>query len=191
MVTFVFAGGETSAIMIAWTWYLLGLHPDAENRLKTELNEVLGGRTPNFNDLFELKYTRRLLEESMRLYPPVWSLFRRAANDDMLGAYRVTANASVVVSPYAMHRNPRYWPDPDRFDPERALPPRCQRVAHGIRICRLSKHLCLGNHFAMMKGQLIVATVARRYAVRAGHPVEPLPLTTLRQRTFLATAEPC
>ena len=122
VVTFVFAGGETSAIMIAWTWYLLGLHPDAENRLKTELNEVLGGRTPNFNDLFELKYTRRLLEESMRLYPPVWSLFRRAANDDMLGGYRITANASVVVSPYAMHRNPRYWPDPDRFDPERFTP---------------------------------------------------------------------
>lgn len=148
VVTFVFAGSETSSIMLGWTWYLLGLHADVERRLKAELDAVLGERTPDFRDLFELRYTRMVIEESMRLYPPVWSIFRQATEDDMLGAYRVTAKASMVVSPYTIHRHPRYWPDPDRFDPERFTPevsaarPRNAYLPFGG-----GRHVCLGKPF--------------------------------------------
>lgn len=194
VVTFVFAGSETSSLMLGWTWYLLASHPDVERRLKAELDAVLCGRAPDFRDLIELKYTRMVIEESLRLYPPVWSIFRQAEAEDMLGGCRVTAKASMVVSPYTMHRHPRYWPDPDRFDPERFAPevsatrPRNAYLPFGG-----GRHVCLGNYFAMMEGQLIIATVAQHYRLRLvpGHPVEPHPLVTLRQRHgIMATLDP-
>ncbi len=188
VVTLVFAGSETTSLMLAWTWCLLFKHPEVERTLHEELARTLGGRPPGVEDLPHLKYTRMVLEESMRIYPPVWAIFRKAAEDDKIGGYHVPAKSSIVVSPYTMHRHPGFWESPEQFDPERF---RAGSFEGRHRYAYLpfggGRHLCLGNHFAMMEGQLILATIAQRYRLRLvpGHPVETQPGVTLRPRRGL------
>jgi cytochrome P450 len=190
VVTFLTAGSETTSTMLGWTWYLLALHADVERDLHAEVDAVLAGRTVTIRDLANLGYTRMVIEESMRLYPPIWSLIRQVKADDILDGYRVTAGASFVVSPYTMHRHPRYWPDPERFDPQRFAPGAAEtRPRNAYLPFGAGRHTCLGNHFAMMEGQLIIATIAQRYRLRLvpGHPVEPDPLLSLRHRYGVMT----
>ncbi len=185
VVTLVFAGSETSSMMLGWTSYLLGIYPETEARVRAEADAVLGGKAAQLADVADLKFTRMVVEESLRLYPPVWVIFRKAMADAELGGYRVTAGSKVIVSPYAAHRNPRYWPDPARFDPGRFSPeaaatrPRFAHVPFG-----LGKHICMGNALAMLEGQLVIAMVAQQFRLHPvpGHKVEPHPLVTLRQR---------
>jgi cytochrome P450 len=179
------AGHETTANALTWTFYLLSQHPAVLRRLQAELAELLGGRTPGVADLPRLPYTRMVIEESMRLYPPAWVITRRAINDDELGGDHIPAGATVMFSPYAMHHNPRYWDNPEGFDPERFTPERSAgRPAFAYFPFGGGPHLCIGNGFAMTEAQLILATVVQRYRLDLvpGHPVVPEPLVTLSAR---------
>ena len=185
VTTFLLAGQETTALALTWTWYLLSQHADARRRLEEELDAVLGGRPPGFADLANLTYTRMVLEEAMRLYPPAWGISRQALAADELSGFRLPAGWIALVIPYVLHRLPKYWDDPERFDPERFLP---ERSADRPKFVYLpfgaGPRQCIGNHFAMMEAQLVLATLAQRYRAHLvpGHLVEPLVLISLRPR---------
>ncbi len=194
VVTMLFAGSETTSLMLGWTWYLLSKNPDVEQRLHAQLSDVLDGRLPTVNDLPKLPYVRMVLQEAMRLYPPVWSIFRKSLADDKIGDYDVLAGATVVVCPYTIHRHPDYWEKPEHFYPEHFTTEAMeQRSRHVYLPFGGGQHHCLGSHFAMLEGQLVIATIAQHYRVCPvpNHPVEPLPVVTLRQRYgLLAILEP-
>jgi cytochrome P450 len=182
---FILAGHETTAAALAWTWYLLAQHPHIEHRLHTELVTVLDGRSPTFEDLPKLTYTKMVLEESMRLYPPGWGFERRAVADDEIGGYHIPADSLVLISPYVTHRHSAFWEDPERFDPERFTPePLAGRPRYTYFPFGGGPRQCIGNEFAIVQCQLIIAMVAQTYRLRLvpGHPVEPEPSVTLRPR---------
>ena len=183
VITLLLAGHETTAIALSWTWYLLAGHPEVESRLRAELDAVLGGRVPTSDDLAQLTYTRMVIEEAIRLYPPAWSILRRAVGDDQIGRYRIPAGTSIFISPYAVHRHPDFWENPEAFDPERFTPERCAARPHFAYIpFGGGPRQCIGNTFALTEAELILATVAQRYHLRAlpGQTVRPNPLITLR-----------
>lgn len=184
-MTIILAGHETTAIAMSWTWYLLAQHPQVEARLMDELREVLGDRPPTVTDLPKLRYTEMIVTESMRLYPPAWSIGRQPVEDCEIGGYRVPAGTHLLMCQWLMHRDPRYFERPTEFYPERwadGLALRLPRYAYfpfggGPR-------LCIGNSFAMMEAVLLLATIARRYQLTLvpDHPVSPWPSITLRPR---------
>jgi cytochrome P450 len=175
-LTIFIAGYDTTATALMWTWYALSQNPEAESRLHEELDAVLeGGRAARFEDLARLPYAERVLCESMRLYPPTWRLVRRAVRDFAVGGHVVPAGSLVVLCQYAMHRDPRFFPDPERFDPERWAPEaRGARPQFSFFPFGGGPRRCLGESFAMTEGVLLLATLARRWRVRPveGHPVE-------------------
>lgn len=182
VMTLVVAGHETVASALTWTWHLLGQHPAAAAALRAELRTVLGGRAPQVADLPNLPYTRQVFDEALRLYPPAWLLTRQAANDDVLTVdgrtYPIRAGSLVILSPYTLHRRADLWPEPLAFRPERfqAEPPRWGYLPFGG-----GPHLCIGNHFALMEGALVLATLAQRFDLRpTPHPVTVEALVTLR-----------
>src|SRR3954471_8471247 len=122
VTTFLLAGQETTSLALTWTFYLLSQHPEIRERLEAELDGALGGREPAYKDLPNLPFTRRVIDEAMRLYPPAWGFSRQALGDDELGGYRLPRGWLAFLMPYVLHRHPAYWPDPDRFDPDRFLP---------------------------------------------------------------------
>jgi cytochrome P450 len=164
-LTIFIAGYDTMATALMWTWYLLAKNPEVETKLHAELDEVLSdGRPASFNDFPQLQYTERVLTESMRVYPPTWRLVRRAITDFSLGEYVVPNGAMVVMSQFAMHRDPRFFPDPERFDPERWTPEaRSARPAYSYFPFGGGPRRCLGEGFAIMEGVLVLATLARRW----------------------------
>jgi cytochrome P450 len=185
VVTIFMAGHETTSQALSWTWYLLSQHPAAEARLYDELTTVLGGRAPRYDDLANLRYTRMVIEESMRLYPPAHTISRQPiAADEVLGE-RIPPGAEVLIVPWLLHRKPSLWEDPDAFDPERFAP---ERVAARPRYAYIpfgaGQRICIGAAFAMAEAMLILATIAQRYRLRLkpGFPVEPQGLITLRPR---------
>jgi len=140
---------------------------------------------PSVADLPELKYTRMVIEEALRLYPPAPVLSRKAIAADELQGYPIAANSMILISPYAVHRHPALWEEPERFDPERFTPERAAtRHAYAYFPFGGGPRVCIGNSFAMMEAQLILSTVAQRYQLRLipGHPVEPQMVVTLRPR---------
>lgn len=183
IVTLFAAGHETTATALAWTWYLLALHPDVEARLHQELDTVLQGRRPGFSDLEAMPYTRMVVEETMRLYPPAYSISRTALEDDDVGGHRIHKGSFVNVSPWVTHRNPNLWPEPERFDPERFRP---EQVKGRHRFAYFpfggGQRVCIGNGFALMEARLILATMAQNYRLRLvpGQEIEPLGRITLR-----------
>jgi cytochrome P450 len=184
-MTMLVAGHETVASALAWTWHLLAQNPGAEATLHTELAEALGGRVPTVDDLPNLRYTQAVFEEALRLYPPAWIITRKALGDDEIGGYRIPKGALVVASPYVTHRMADYWEEPDAFRPERFLP---EATAGRHRFAYYpfggGPRLCIGNTFALVEAQVIIASVAQRYAPRPvpGHPVEVEPGVTLRPK---------
>ena len=185
VVTIFMAGHETTALALTWTWYLLSQHPAVEAKLHSELRSVLDGATPRHEDLANLPFTRMVIEESMRLYPPAHTLGRRAiAADEILGR-RIPAGATVLVVPWLLHRKPALWERPDRFEPERFAP---ERIAARPRFAYIpfgaGPRICIGAAFAMAEAMLILVTIAQRYRLRLqpGHTVEPQGLITLRPR---------
>ncbi len=185
ILTLLLAGNETTAMALSWLWYLLAEHPAVEERLHAELATALAGRVPTVEDLPNLPYTRMVFEEAMRLYPPAWFLMRKAIKEDTIGDYPIPANAFVSFSAYTMHRHPAFWDEPERFDPERFTPERSANRPHYAYIpFGGGPRLCIGNGFAMLEGQLILATVAQRYrfSLVPGHAVTPEPALTLRTR---------
>jgi cytochrome P450 len=184
-MTIFLAGHETTANALAWTWYLLSGSPGLEAKLHEELDRVLGGRLPTFEDIPMLPYVENVVTESMRLYPPAWIIGRRALDDYPIGDYVVPARSIVLVSPYITHRDARYFPDPDRFLPDRWTPefkaslPPCAYFPFGAGARR-----CIGESFAWMEMVLVLSTIAQRWRLRLvpGHPVVPQPVVTLRLR---------
>jgi cytochrome P450 len=185
VMTLLLAGHETVSIALTWTWYLLSQHPAVERRLHTELDEVLAGQTPRVDHLVKLSYTRMVIEEALRLYPPAWIFGRKALADDEIGGYFIPANSMIVLSPYVTHRHPAFWEDPEVFDPERFAPERsASRPHYAYFPFGGGPRLCIGSNFALMEMQLILATIAQRHKLRLvpGRPVEPEALLSLRPR---------
>jgi len=124
VMTMLLAGHETTSLALSWTYYLLSRHPDIERSIEDEVDRVIGDRRPAFAHVDHLIYTRRVLEESLRLYPPAWGFSRLALGDDETGGFRVPQGSIVFLIPFVVHRRPNLWPDPDRFDPDRFAPER-------------------------------------------------------------------
>ena len=183
-MTLFLAGHETTANLLAWTWYLLALNPEAERRLHAEIDAVLeGGRAPTVDDLPRLRYAEMVVSEVMRLYPPAWAVGRRAVADHEAGGYHVPAGSLILVSQYVAHRDPRFWPDPERFDPERWTPEaRAGRPQFSYFPFGGGPRRCVGEAFAWMEATLILATLASRWRMRLapGRAVETSPRITLR-----------
>jgi cytochrome P450 len=185
VITIFMAGHETTAQAMAWTWYLLSQHPAAEAKLHDELITVLEGRTPRHDDLVNLCYTRMVIEESMRLYPPAHTMAREPVVTDEVLGHRIPAGATVLIVPWLLHRKPSLWENPHRFEPERfstdsaSARPRFAYIPFGA-----GQRICIGAAFAMAEAMLILATIAQRYRLRLkpGHPIEPQGLITLRPR---------
>lgn len=185
-VTLFGAGHETTAVSMAWTLHLLAQHPDVLARLQTESRSVLGdARTPAPDAFRALPYAMQVVQESLRLYPPAWIMSRLALADDPIGSYTIPAGATALVSPYLLHRDPANWPDPDRFDPERFAPGAADssgRHSYAYLPFGGGPRLCIGNQFALMEMQILLAMLVRTFAVRPvpNQRVETHPLITLR-----------
>jgi cytochrome P450 len=182
LMTMFFAGHETTAQALTWTWYALSQHPDVEARLHDELDHVLAGRPPTAQDLAQLPYTRRVVDETLRLFPPVWLFPRGAIHEDQLGGYHVPAGSLVFPCPYLIHRHPDAWERPETFDPDRFTPERFNdRMRAAYIPFGVGPRACLGNHYALQEAVLLVALFAQRYRFRLlpGHRVEPQSAITL------------
>jgi cytochrome P450 len=180
--TMLLAGHETSANSLTWTFYLLGKAPDVMRRVVAEAREVLGDRVATFEDCSRLPLISKVIQESLRLYPPGWLIGRNVAREDRIGGFRIRPGSMMFVAPYVTHRLPEYWPNPLAFDPERFSPERtAQRPRHAYLPFGAGPHLCIGQAFAMLEMQLIVATVAQHFTVipEPVHAVVPNPRVTL------------
>ncbi|HVT57967.1 MAG TPA: cytochrome P450 [Thermoanaerobaculia bacterium] len=178
-------GHMTTAMAITWTWHLLARHPAVEERLRAELAAVLGGRLPEQGDLAQLSYTRQVLEETLRLYPPSWSFSRFVLGEDEIGGCRIPAGSVVVISPYVTHRREDLWERPERFDPDRFAPERAAaRPRFAYYPFGAGPRVCIARDLAMMELPLILATVARSYRLRAvpGRRIAPATGITLQPR---------
>jgi cytochrome P450 len=185
VMTLFLAGHETTANALTWTLYLLSQNPEAEALFHAELDAVLGGRTPTAEDIPALRVTDGVFAESMRLYPPAWGLGRKALRDVVLDGVTLPAGAYVVMSPYVTQRDPRFFPDPLRFDPGRWTPEaRAARPKFAYFPFGGGARGCIGEPFAWMEGVLLLATLAERFRFRlvAGQRVVPYALITLRPR---------
>ncbi len=184
-LTIFLAGHETTANALTWTWYLVSQNPDVEAKLHAEVDAVLGDRAPCFEDLLLLPYTRMVFAESMRLYPPAWAIGRRALEPFDVRGYRIPKRAVVLMSQYIVHRLPEYFPDPERFDPERWTPEaQASRPKFSYFPFGGGTRVCIGEQFAWMEGVLLIAALSRKWRMNLvpGHPVEVQPLITLRPK---------
>jgi cytochrome P450 len=185
VITIFTAGHETTAMALTWTWYLLSRHPGVEAKLHAELATVLGGRAPTAEDLARLSYTRMVIEESMRLYPPVHTIAREALADDVLAAHHVPKGSTVLIVPWVLHRHVKLWKDPQRFLPERFSPEESEaRARFSYLPFGGGRRICIGAAFATAEAMILLATIAQRYRLQLepGHLVEPQGLITLRPR---------
>jgi cytochrome P450 len=185
VIGFFIAGHETVSSAMSWTWYLLSQNPESWRRLRAEVDEVLGGRTPTADDIPKLEYTSRVLLESMRLYPPIFVLMRCAKEDDEVGGYHIPANSNIVLCAYVTHRHPDFWENPEGFDPDRFTPERSAGL-HRMAYFPFSggPRKCIGNSFAMMQMPIILAMVTQRFRLDLlpGEQVVPEPAISLRPR---------
>jgi cytochrome P450 len=185
LMTILLAGHETTANALTWTFYLLSQHPQEAASLSEEVQRVLGDRPPAVDDLPRLPYTRMVFQEALRLYPPAWSIARRAIQDDELAGYPIPAGSVIHIILYALHRHPRLWEAPHEFRPLRFTEDEVER-RHKFAYLPFSTgpRKCIGDYFAMTEGQLILATVAQRYrlALAQGQRVGTAPLITLNPR---------
>ena len=184
-LTLLLAGHETTANALTWTWYLLSQNPDAEAKLHAELDAVLAGRLPGLDDLPRLRYTEGVFAEALRLYPPAWAIGRRAKQDFSVGEYKVPARSIVLMSPWVVHRDARWFSDPLKFAPER------WKVRESESRPKFSyfpfgggARVCMGERFAWMEGVLVIAAFAPRWRLRmaSGQRVDTEARITLRPK---------
>jgi cytochrome P450 len=183
VMTMLLAGHETTSLALSWTYYLLSRHRESERRIVDEVQSVIGDRRPTLADVDQLRLTRRVLEESLRLYPPAWGFSRLSLADDKIGGYRVAKGSIVFLIPFVIHRRPKLWPDPERFDPDRFAPEReSGRPKFAYIPFGGGPRGCIGNQFAMLEAQLIVAMIAQRFRIELvpDQNIRPEPLITLR-----------
>jgi cytochrome P450 len=193
MASIFLAGHETTAITLSWAFYLLERNPECEKLLHQELDEVLNGASPRFEDIPKLVYTRAVIDETLRLYPPVHVFSRQALGEDEIMGHKVPAGSMVIIASWVLHRHEQLWDQPEAFRPDRFLPgaPKIHPFAYipfgaGSRVC-------LGKHLGIMEAVLLLAMAAQKFRFRLapGHPVEPLGRMTLRAKKGIAmTLEP-
>jgi cytochrome P450 len=163
VITVFVAGHETTAVLLAWLFHALAQHAAAQEQLYAEVDQALNGRLPGLPDLTAMPYLRMVIDETLRLYPPAWITNRQCREEDEICGYRIPAGEVVTISPYVMHRLPEYWDAPERFDPQRFNP---QRADERPRFTYLpfgaGPRQCIGNNFALLEAQLIIATLARQ-----------------------------
>lgn len=183
VMTLMLAGHETTSTALSWTLYLLSQHPEQRERLEEEIDSVLGDRLPALEDLPKLTFANQVLQEAMRIYPPAWAMARWSHEADEVGGYYVAPNSAITLSSFLTHRHPDFWPDAERFDPDRFSPeqekgrPRFAYIPFGA-----GPRLCIGNQFAMTEALLILATIVQRYRLDLvpGQQVGIDPQITLR-----------
>jgi cytochrome P450/ubiquinone/menaquinone biosynthesis C-methylase UbiE len=194
VVTTLAAGHETTAITLTWAWYLLSQHPEIAARMEREIDTVLGGRIPTIADLPSLPYTLQVFEESMRLYPSAPIIPRLTSEATTLGGYELPAGSRVLVNLFNLHRHPDFWPDAERFDPDRFAPAaRKQQHRYAYLPFGAGPHLCIGKSFALMEAHLLLVLIAQRYRFQhlPGHVVQNHASITLRPRYgMLMTVHP-
>lgn len=179
----VLAGHETTSLALSWTFYLLSTHPEIEERLVEEATRVLGDQIPTAGDIAKLVYSRQVFLEAMRLYPPVPGVSRDALEADVIDGISVPKGQMVVVAPFVTHRHPAYWTNPQRFDPDRFSEKRAATIEpYSYLPFLLGRRQCLGEHFAMLEGPLLLSMILRRYSLqRVSHErIGTRPIATLR-----------
>lgn len=186
IMTLLLAGHDTTALALTWAWVLLAQHPPTEARLHAEIDAALGGRLPNAADVARLSYAEHVVTETLRLYPTAWAIGREALRDTEIGGQPVARGTTVLMSPWVIHRDPRFYDAPDEFRPERwsdglaARLPRYAYVPFGA-----GQRVCIGSGFAQLEAMLLLTTIAQRFRLELADPaspVEPLPVVTLRAR---------
>jgi cytochrome P450 len=188
VLTLLMAGSETTANALVYSWYLLGKHPEVESRLHAEVDEVLGGRMPTFDDLPRLTYVKQVFTEALRLYPPAWMFTRIATCDTELGSFSLPAGSVVLCSPYILQHDPALFPDPEHFDPDRWSPARVGTVPRGAFVpFGGGTRKCIGDGYAMAEGALILAAIASRWNLRSipGEEIQPVPTVSLGAEPWL------
>ena len=189
-MTIFLAGHETTANAMAWTWHLLGSAPEAEARLHAELATVLAGRVPTMDDVPKLEWTRAIISESMRLFPPAWTMGRRVLQDHALGSHTVEKDSLVILSQWVVHHDPRWWSEPEAFTPERWMAP-TDRPKYAYFPFGGGTRVCIGEAFAWTEAILLLATIAQRWRFVRGEQPAPTtePRITLRPKGLRMTAE--
>lgn len=185
VVTIFFAGHETTAASMTWAFYLLSQHPEVEEHLRAEIKSVLDDRAPTFADLPKLTYMQQVIHEILRLYPAAYLFAREAVTDDVINGYPIPAKTLIFITPYITHRDPKYWPDPERFDPQRFTPENiASRPRHVYYPFGEGPHLCIGNNFALMEMQLILTMALQRFSLRLvpNQTIALKPEATLRSK---------
>jgi len=184
-MTIFLAGHETSANAMAWSWYLLAQHPEIEAEFHREVDKVLSDRAPRLDDVANLSLTSQIFAEALRLYPPVWAIGRQAIRDCKIGEWPIPGGTVVIVSPYVTHRDPRWFPNPDKFDPQRwTAEARAARPRFSYFPFSAGSRACLGEVFAGIEGALCMAALAQKWKFRLvpGHLIALQPQLTLRAR---------
>jgi len=189
MMTMLLAGHDTTALTLTYTWFLLSEHPAAERRVHEEVDAVLDGDRPGWEHVQQFDYVERVIQEAMRLYPPVYTIFREPTVDVELAGYEIDAGTTLMLPQWGVHRSERFWEDPEAFDPDRWLP---ERVNERPRFAYFPfggglRH-CIGKHLAMLEAQLIVATVASEYRLEytGETPLDLLPSLTVHPRQTMS-----
>jgi cytochrome P450 len=181
-LTLFIAGHETTATALTWAWLLLAQNPEAEAKMHAEIDRVLGDREPAFDDVPALRYTTNVLAETMRLYPPAWAVGRMATAPLELAGYEIPKGSILLLSPYTMHRDPRWWPSPALFQPERWETEDPSRPKFAYYPFGGGPRLCIGERFAWMEGVIVLAALSRAWRFRRADttPVKTSPMLTLR-----------
>jgi len=185
VVTIFFAGHETTAAAMTWAFYLLSENPEVEERVRDELETILNARAPTFADLPKLTYTQQVINEVLRLYPAAYLFAREAVTEDGIDGYLIPPKTLIFITPFITHRDPKYWHDPETFDPDRFTAEQvASRPRHHYYPFGEGPHVCIGNNFALMEMQLILATALQRFRLRLvpNHPIAFKPEATLRPK---------
>lgn len=188
VATLMLAGHETTANTLSWTWMLLSQNPQVREKLQSELHQVLQGKLPTLEDLGKLVYTQQVIKESMRLYPPVSLLGREAAVDTKIGDYEIPQGTSIMISQWVMHRHPKYFENPEAFQPERWTEELEKQLPKGVYIpFGDGPRICIGKGFAQMEAALLLAIIAQSFQINLvpGYPIVPQPSITLRPENGL------
>jgi len=185
MMTMLLAGHDTTALTLTYTWFLLSEHPEVERRVQEEVDDVVGDDRPNMDHVREFEYLDWVINEAMRLYPPVFTIFREPTDPVELGGYRVDAGSTLMLPQWGVHRSARYWDDPESFDPERFSPERRDdRPRFAFFPFGGGPRHCIGKHLSLLEAKLIVATVVSEYELdfQGEGPLELMPSLTMHPR---------
>ncbi len=187
VLTMLSAGHDTTSNALVWTLHELARHPAVVSELEAELDAVLGGRTPSIEDIPKLQYTAQVVKESMRVYPPVWIVGRQAKRKTSLGGYKIPKGAYIFLPQWALHRHPKYWDNPEAFDPSRFAPDKPQPDRFLYMPFNRGQRQCIGDRFAEMELVLVLATLAQQYRFHLDpdHVAELEPSVTLRPKNGL------